>query len=178
MGTERSFTKHTHIELYACLLLYKLYEYEFAKEDGQMDWLNIYGLITMIIIMIPNAIFAIKEKNFESKYNNKTVELIEQIGRFGSMGLMIFNIPLLDYGYWFTNGKVLYMFSIVILVILYCTVWFLYFQKASIEKALLLAIIPTILFLFSGIIQGKILLIVSAVIFGITHVIITYYNNK
>ncbi|MEG0844160.1 MAG: hypothetical protein RSD22_10170 [Romboutsia sp.] len=122
-----------------------------------MDWLNIYGLITMTIIMIPNVIFVMKEKNFESKYHNKTVELIEQIGRFGSMGLMIFNIPLLDYGYWFTNGKVLYVFSIAILSILYCIVWFLYFKKASIEKAILLAIIPTILFLSSGIIQGKIL---------------------
>lgn len=143
-----------------------------------MDWLNIYGLITMIIIMIPNVIFAIKEKNFESKYHNKTVELIEQIGRFGSMGLMIFNIPLLDYGYWFTNGKALYVFSIAILSTLYCIVWFLYFQKASSEKAILLAIIPTILFLSSGIIQGKILLIISSILFGITHVIITYYNNR
>lgn len=143
-----------------------------------MDWLNIYGLITMIIIMIPNAIFAMKEKNFESKYHNKLVEFIEQIGRFGSMGLMVFNIPFLDYGYWFTNGKVLYVFSIAILSILYCIVWFLYFQKSSIEKAILLAIIPTILFLLSGIIQGKILLIISAILFGIAHVIITYYNNR
>ncbi|MCC3866642.1 hypothetical protein [Terrisporobacter mayombei] len=143
-----------------------------------MAWLNIYGLIAMIIIMIPNVIFAMKEKNFESKYNNKVVELIEQIGRFGSMGLMIFNIPLLDYGYWFTKGKVLYVSSIAVLSILYCFVWFLYFQKASIEKAILLAIIPTILFLLSGIIQGKVLLILSAILFGITHIIITYYNNR
>ena len=92
-----------------------------------MDWLNIYGLITMIIIMVPNIIFAIKEKSFESKYNNKIVEFIEQIGRFGSMGLMIFNIPLLDYGYFLPNGKVLYVFLSAILSILYCIVWFLYF---------------------------------------------------
>ena len=86
-----------------------------------MDWLNIYGLITMIIIMVPNIIFAIKEKSFESKYNNKIVEFIEQIGRFGSMGLMIFNIPLLDYGYFLPNGKVLYVFLSAILSILYKT---------------------------------------------------------
>ena len=40
--------------------------------------MNIYGLIIMAIVMIPNVIFAMKEKNFESKYNNKTVEIIEQ----------------------------------------------------------------------------------------------------
>ena len=143
-----------------------------------MDWLNTYGLIIIIIIMIPNVIFAMKEKNFESKYSNKVVELIEQIGRFGSMALMIFNIPLLDYGYWFTNGKVLYMFLICVLSILYCFVWSLYFRKSSIEKAMLLAIIPTIIFLSSGIIQGKILLMITSVFFGIGHIIITYYNNR
>ncbi|WP_051931781.1 hypothetical protein [Clostridium sp. KNHs214] len=70
-----------------------------------MNWLNVYGLIIMMIIMIPNIIFAMKEKNFESKYNNKVVEIIEQIGRFGSMGLMIFNISVLEFGYWFDNNS-------------------------------------------------------------------------
>ena len=51
----------------------------------------------MIIIMIPNIIYVMKETNFENKYSNKAVEIIEQIGRFGSMGLMVFNIKLLDY---------------------------------------------------------------------------------
>lgn len=142
-----------------------------------MNWLNIYGLVIIILIMIPNIIFMIKEENFESKYNNKIVETIEQLGRFGSMGLMIFNIPLLEYGYWFVNGKIAYMLSIAILTILYCFVWFLYFKKASIEKAMLLAIIPTIIFLLSGIIQGKVLLILSSILFGISHITITYYNN-
>ena len=142
-----------------------------------MSWLNVYGLIIIIIIMIPNVIYAIKEKNFENKYNNKIVELIEQIGRYGSMGLMIFNIQLLEYGYWFTNGKILYEVSTFVLSLLYCFVWFLYFKKASIEKAILLAIIPTIIFLLSGIIQGKVLLTLSSIFFGIAHLIITYYNN-
>lgn len=143
-----------------------------------MNWLNIYGLITMIIIMIPNIIFAIKEQNFESKYNNKIVEIIEQVGRVGSMGLMVFNIPFLDYGYWLTNGNVIYFFSTAILSISYCFVWFLYFKKASTEKAMLLAVIPTIIFILSGIIQGKVLLTITAILFGIGHIIITYNNNR
>lgn len=142
-----------------------------------MDWLNIYGLIVMIIIMMPNIIYALKEKNLESKYHNKIVELIEQIGRFGSMGLMIFNIPLLDYGYWFASGKFLYVISISILVVLYCFIWYLYFKNASIKNAMLLAIIPTLIFLISGIIQGKILLILSSILFGVSHSIITYNNR-
>jgi hypothetical protein len=127
--------------------------------------------------MIPNVIFAIKEKNFKSKYHNKAVEIIEQFGRFGSMGLMIFNIPLLEFGYWFNNGKTVYVVLIGVLTVLYCFVWFLYFRKSTMEKAMSLAIIPTIIFLSSGIIQGKVLLIITAILFGIGHIIITY-NNK
>lgn len=139
--------------------------------------MNIYGLIIMAIVMIPNVIFAIKEKNFDSKYHNKAVEIIEQIGRFGSMGLMIFNIPLLEFGYWFNNGKIVYMVLTGVLAVLYCFVWFLYFRKSTIKKAMSLAIIPTIIFLSSGIIQGKVLLIITAILFGIGHIIITYNNR-
>lgn len=139
--------------------------------------MNIYGLIIMAIVMIPNVIFAIKEKNFESKYDNKVVEIIEQIGRFGSMGLMIFNIPLLEFDYWFNNGKLVYMALTGALAVIYCFVWFLYFRKSTIEKAMSLAIIPTIMFLSSGIIKGKVLLIITAILFGIGHIIITYNNR-
>lgn len=139
--------------------------------------MNIYGLIIMAIVMIPNVVFAIKEKNFESKYHNKVVGIIEQIGRFGSMGLMIFNISLLEFGYWFINGKIVYMLLTGVLAVLYCFVWFLYFRKSTMEKAMLLAIIPTVIFLSSGIIQGKVLLIITAILFGIGHIIITYNNR-
>ena len=93
-----------------------------------MNYINIHGLIIIIIIMIPNIIFAMKENHFKSKYNNKIIEVIEQIGRFGSIGLMIFNIPFLNNGYRFTNGRLLYIFLTSILSIVYCFVWFLYFK--------------------------------------------------
>lgn len=143
-----------------------------------MNWLNVYGLIIMIILMIPNIIFALKEKNIQSKYHNKVVEVIEQIGRFGSMVLMIINIPLLEYGYWLHKGEIIYMALTGILALLYCFVWTLYFKKSTMEKAMVLAIIPTIIFFISGVLQGKVLLIVTAVIFGVGHIIITYKNNR
>ncbi len=33
--------------------------------------MNIYGLVIIAIVMIPNVIFAIKEKNFESKAHER-----------------------------------------------------------------------------------------------------------
>lgn len=53
-----------------------------------MEWLNVFGLVSMIVIMIPNIIFAAKCKNgFVSKWSNKYVECFEQIGRIAVSGL-------------------------------------------------------------------------------------------
>lgn len=39
----------------------------------------------MVIIMVPNIIFAAKYKDaFENTWVNKKVEMLEQIGRYGS----------------------------------------------------------------------------------------------
>ena len=59
-----------------------------------MDRFNFFGLIFIAIIMIPNIIYVIKCKDgFINKWSNKTIELLEQIGRFGCFGFMIINIP-------------------------------------------------------------------------------------
>ena len=72
-----------------------------------MNLFNIYGLIFIVIIMIPNIVFALKCKDgFVNKYNNKFVEFSEQIGRFGSFIFMIFNIPKTYFGFYFNNGLI------------------------------------------------------------------------
>ena len=46
-----------------------------------MEWFNVFGLIFIAVIMIPNVVFAIKCKGgFENKWNNKYVEVTEQVG--------------------------------------------------------------------------------------------------
>lgn len=47
-------------------------------------YLNYWGLIFVVAILIPNIVFAITYKDgFENRYHNKLVGLLEQIGRFG-----------------------------------------------------------------------------------------------
>lgn len=142
-----------------------------------MDCVNLYGLTIMAIIMIPNVIFAIKVNNFENKYNNKLVEVIEQIGRVGSMILMIVNVQFWEYGYWFINGKIVYMVVTGVLACIYCIIWASFFRKTTFMKSIWLAIIPTLIFLVSGIVELKVLLIITAIFFGASHIIITYNNN-
>lgn len=43
-----------------------------------MEWLNVFGLIFIMLIMIPNIVFAIKCKDdFEINYRNKAIERME-----------------------------------------------------------------------------------------------------
>ncbi len=144
-----------------------------------MNWFNIYGLIFIVIIMIPNIVFALKCKDgFVNKYNNKFVEFSEQIGRFGSFMFMIFNIPKTYFGFYFNNGLILYLIVDYILVALYCLIWIICFKKPSVFRALALSIIPSFLFIYSGIMIRSILLIIFSLIFAPCHILISYKNAK
>lgn len=144
-----------------------------------MEWFNIFGLVFIIIIMIPNIIFAIKCKDgFENKWNNKAVEILEQIGRFGCFGFMIINIPGTWFGWWSDEAFAIYLIINTILVLTYCAIWVVCLRKNSVFRALSLSIIPSVIFLFSGIMCRSVLLIVSAVIFAPCHIMISYKNTK
>ena len=133
-------------------------------------YLNYWGLIFVIVILIPNIVFAITCKDgFENRYQNKLVEILEQIGRFGCFISMFLIIPFMSIGYWFKQGESVYLVSGVILVVLYCLGWIVFGKEGSIRKSLYLSIIPSLLFIESGIISGNILLLFFAVIFPINY---------
>lgn len=144
-----------------------------------MQFINIYGLVFVAVIMIPNIIFAFKCKDgFQNKWNNKFVEIIEQIGRFGCFAFMIFNIPGTGFGWWSEKIFIAYLAFDITLVIFYCVVWANCFKKNSIFRAMSLSVIPSVLFLGSGIMARSVLLIISSVLFAPSHILISYKNAK
>ena len=144
-----------------------------------MNWLNIFGLIMVAVIMIPNILFAMKCKDgFVNKWNNKFVETVEQIGRFGCFGFMIISIPGTWFGWWSDEAFAVYLVVDALLVTLYCVIWAICFRKSSVFRALALSIIPSVLFLFSGIMSRSILLTIAAVLFAPSHILISYQNAK
>lgn len=144
-----------------------------------MGWINIFGLVFMAIIMIPNAIFAFKCKDgFENKWENKAVEMLEQIGRYGCFVFMVINIPKTWFGWASDEAFALYLIVDAVLIIAYCVIWAVCFKKNSIFRALSLSMIPSVIFLFSGIMSRSVLLMISAVIFAPCHILISYKNAK
>ena len=144
-----------------------------------MEWINIFGLVFIAIIMIPNIVFAIKCKDgFENKWNNKSVEIVEQIGRFGCFGFMVINIPGTWFGWWSDNAFSIYLIVNMVLIILYCGIWMICFRKDTVFRALALSIIPSVIFLFSGIMIRSIVLIITSLLFAPSHILISYKNAK
>jgi membrane-associated HD superfamily phosphohydrolase len=143
-----------------------------------MNWFNYYGLVIMAIIMVPNIIYAVKNKNnSNSGYNNKAVVILEQIGRYGCFVLMIFNIPYTYFNFWFDYGLIVYLSVNGGLCLLYLIFWAICWKRQDTLKALSLSVLPSCIFLFSGIVLANIPLIIFAVIFSVNHILISYKNR-
>lgn len=144
-----------------------------------MGQINIFGLVFMVIIMIPNVIFALKCKDgFENRWENKAVEVLEQIGRYGCFAFMVINIPKTWFGWASGEAFALYLIVDAVLVTAYCVIWAVCFKKNSVFRALSLSIIPSVIFLFSGIMSRSVLLMISALIFAPCHILISYKNAR
>lgn len=144
-----------------------------------MGWINIFGLVFMVIIMIPNVIFALKCKDgFGNRWKNKAVEVLEQIGRYGCFAFMVINIPKTWFGWTSDESFALYLIVDAVLVTAYCMIWAVCFKKNSVFRALGLSIIPSVIFLFSGIMSRSVLLMISALIFAPCHILISYKNAR
>ncbi len=129
----------------------------------------------MVIIMVPNIIYYLKHKNdVEFTYQNKAILIVEQIGRYGCFILMIFNIPYTYFNFWFNNALIVYLSVNGGLCLVYLTIWIIYWNKNNKFKALSLSILPSFIFIFSGIILANIPLIVFALLFAVSHVFISY----
>lgn len=142
-----------------------------------MDWFNYYGLAIMAIVLIPNIIFAIKHKEgFTNGYHSKAVETLEQIGRYGCMCFMIFNVPYTYFNFWFDSALIVYLVVNGLLCVAYIVCWIVFWNKQGKSRALLLSIVPSVIFAFSGIILANIPLIAFAVLFAVNHILLSYKN--
>lgn len=140
--------------------------------NAYMDWFNYYGLIIMAIIMIPNIIYAIRHRDdAEKRYHNRAVEAAEQIGRYGCMICMVINIPHTYFGFWFQNGLAVYLAANGGFCMAYCLFWI---KRSAKVRALSLSILPTCMFLGSGILLASVPLIAFALVFGPAHIFISY----
>ena len=143
-----------------------------------MGWFNAYGLAIMAVIMLPNIVYAVKHKSDFSAFQNKSVEILEQIGRYGCFFFMIFNIPYTSFGFWFECALSVYLCVNAVLCAAYLIFWAVCWKRKDLWKAISLSVLPTCVFLFSGIVLNHIPLMIFAVLFGINHIYLSCKNVK
>lgn len=139
-----------------------------------MDWFNYYGLAIMAIIMIPNIISAATHKDaFNNSYKNKVVQVLEQIGRYACFALMVFNIPYTYFNFWFNHALIVYLSVNGALCLAYLVFWAICWNRNGKLKAVSLSVLPSCIFLFSGIVLAYIPLIAFAVLFAVNHILLS-----
>lgn len=138
------------------------------------NWINLFGLITIVLILVPNIIYTIKFRGKEIKCNCcRSMYILEQIGRYGSMFLMVFNIGIAEFGFASERHFVAYLIANATLILAYFIVYALYFKQQTNRKSIALAIIPSCLFLIDGILLRHFLLVSFAIVFALAHICIT-----
>lgn len=144
-----------------------------------MSWFNYAGFIIVIVMMLPNIAYAAKGNgSFDNAYKNKTAEIFEQTGRYGCMAFMVFNIPQTYFGFWFCGAFIVYVVVNAVLCVAYIVGWAVFWAKSNKAKALTLSILPSCVFLFSGVMIASVPLLLSAVVFAVCHILISCKNAK
>lgn len=141
------------------------------------NWFNWINLLAVVCLILINII--VSRKGLSGSFNSKhlLVNILEQIGRYGSMALMI--LPIFTRGWEFGFSSVTEMLIWACLTLLLLVIYgFLWVKKAGGGVSILyaLAIIPVVLFLLNGILLHHPALIVVSLVFGVCHFMIVREN--
>ena len=140
-------------------------------------WINVFGAVIVILMLIPNIVYALKNNDSENKCNNKLMNIIEQVGRYACIALMWLPLLVWKFGFSTKEEMLIYIIGNTVLLAAYIIIWILYFERKTMLKGMALAIIPTCIFLLSGLMLRHWLLVVVATLFGIGHIYVTYKNR-
>ena len=144
----------------------------------EFGWINVFGAVIVVLMLIPNIVYAINNKDEKNLCTNRLMNLIEQVGRYGCIVLMWFPLLVWKFGFATSTEMVIYMLSNILLLIAYWILFAIYMKKEKMGLALSLAIIPSCIFLLSGILLRHWLLVGFACLFATGHIFVTYINAK
>lgn len=144
----------------------------------KFNWINLFGGVIVLLILIPNIIYALKNKEETHEKSNIVIVITEQVGRYACMLLMIVPLFVGEFGFSPLEFMFNYLIGNLILLVFYYIFWVLFAKNKSLDKALALAAIPTLIFINSAISVKHWTLLVFALLFGAIHIYITYKNNK
>ena len=142
----------------------------------KFGWINLFGAVIVMLILIPNIVYAIKNKNEQNLCKNKLMNMVEQIGRYACIILMWLPLLVWEFGFASVTHMMIYLVGNGVLLLAYGIVYILYFKRKNPESVFALAVIPACIFVLSGILLRHWLLVGFAVLFAIGHIYVTFIN--
>ena len=144
----------------------------------KFGWINGFGAGIVLLMLIPNIIYAIKNKGEKNLCTNRFMNGIEQVGRYACIVLMWLPLLVWEFGFVSVLEMLLYLAGNGVLLAAYWIVFLLYFKRKSRTRALALAILPACIFLLSGLLLRHWLLAGFAVLFAVGHIYVTLKNAE
>lgn len=144
----------------------------------EFGWINGFGAAIIIIMMLPNILYAIRRKDVVSRCDNRLMNMMEQIGRYACLILMWLPLSVWKFGFQSVPEMFIYIIGSGVLLIAYLVIWVFYFRKPTMKAAVALAVIPTVIFLLCGILLRHWLLVAAALLFGVGHIYVTVKNHS
>lgn len=145
---------------------------------GFFDVVNVYGLLFTIILVVPNIVYA-KTHNYSlNSIPNRSMLYVERIGKYCSLFLMSINIGILEEGFTSDVMRTFWLVATFVMIALYLVFWILYFKNETKTLAYALTIVPALIFMLSGLLQVKTLLLTFGIIFLIGQLYVTSKLTK
>lgn len=142
------------------------------------------GFIYVMLLMIPNVIWAIKDSNlFNNIKENKLLSFLEKTGQ---ILIIIMLLTFLDFNLQELSFWYIWLIMSSIFMIMYECWWIRYFKSKNKKQdfysnfigiPLPGAVLPIISFLFLGIYGKSIIFIIITIVFAISHIGL-HINNK
>ncbi|MCR5324453.1 MAG: hypothetical protein K6E85_14435 [Lachnospiraceae bacterium] len=142
----------------------------------EFGWINLFGAAIVILMLIPNIIYAVRNKDEKKLCTDRLMNIIEQVGRYACIVLMWLPLLVWKFGFGSVEAFLIYMIGNGVLLAAYWIVYAFYLRRKRAGLALSLAIIPACIFLMSGVLLRHWLLVLFTVIFAFGHIYVTWVN--
>lgn len=139
-------------------------------------WINVFGAIIVVLMLVPNVVYALKNRGEENRCTDRWMNLLEQIGRYGCIAFMWFPLLVGKFSFRSVPEMTLYLGGNGALLAVYWFVYARYLRERTRQRALTLAVVPACIFLMSGLLLRHWLLEVFALFFAVGHIYVTMQN--
>ena len=139
----------------------------------EFGWINLFGAGIVILILIPNIVYAVKNKNEKNPCANRWMNALEQLGRYGCIVLMWLPLLVWKFGFASEAAMLVYLAGNGAMLTAYWILFARYLKQRTAKTAIALAVLPACIFLLSGLTLRHWLLVCFAVLFGVGHIYVT-----